>query len=524
MIFIIKYIFRSTYVKKITHPIEKNKYFLKALYFGSRLLNAEKNFFQKIIRIYQHWRLGIFSLSSYDKINKVTQFRNSKKPVLRWIKGDGLDDEITRSAIAQATRLFKDEVDYCICTVGIDAARVRSILSWANQPVEWMPIDQYSNQLLASELIQAGCNPSYFGYWWKWFPERVRPWAPEWIMDGDMVIIKKPQWYKQWKLGKDCVRISQSKDAPMSSFGEYGHLINKKLMLYSGIVSLPPNFFYTKKFIEILKKFPLKTPHNGCKNVSEQGIVAASFQSFKIKPIPLYEFPFAISGFKEINYGPEGNMDNVWGYHFGLSFIKENDLFKKLCRNKTIYWQNYKPKAHEKYAWLRNNSQWGIEGSSMHPFFVGKVVEVAKKYQNKKVLELGTSRGFLSAIFAEYTKHIISIDHKDRGASNNLKKMPIKFIQEDVSVFLTKNKIKFDLIFIDLHGNHKKLWRLIGPKLIQTIAPRGTILFYNSHIHLNKALKNQDGIISFIKNNGLDSFQLNTYKEPFPGLIEAIHE
>ena len=65
------------------------------------------------------------------------RFSIGSRPVIRWIKGDGLDDMITRAAIGQATRLFGSEVDYCICTQGIDADRVRSILEWASQPVEW---------------------------------------------------------------------------------------------------------------------------------------------------------------------------------------------------------------------------------------------------------------------------------------------------------------------------------------------------------------------------------------------------
>ena len=50
-------------------------------------------------------------------------FTLGTRPVIRWIKGDGLDDEITRSAIGQATRLFGASVDYCLCTAGISPAR-----------------------------------------------------------------------------------------------------------------------------------------------------------------------------------------------------------------------------------------------------------------------------------------------------------------------------------------------------------------------------------------------------------------
>ena len=58
-------------------------------------------------------------------------FELGSRPVIRWIKGDGLDDSVTRTAIAQATRLFGDSVDYCLCTAGLTASRVRRILAWA---------------------------------------------------------------------------------------------------------------------------------------------------------------------------------------------------------------------------------------------------------------------------------------------------------------------------------------------------------------------------------------------------------
>ncbi len=70
----------------------------------------------------------------------VPRFSLGTRPVIRWIKGDGLDDAVTRAAIAQATRIFGSEVDYCLCTVGISAFRARTILEWAAQPVEWWPM------------------------------------------------------------------------------------------------------------------------------------------------------------------------------------------------------------------------------------------------------------------------------------------------------------------------------------------------------------------------------------------------
>lgn len=146
--------------------------------------------------------------------------------MIRWIKGDGLDDPVTRAAIGQATRLFGDRVDYCVCTQGIDAARARSILSWANQPVEWWPVSENDNPRLAAFLRAAGCPPERFGYWWKWFPERVRPDGPEWILDGDMVVTAAPPWFDDWAAGVDGVRVAQDDKEGMHIYGHYAPMVD----------------------------------------------------------------------------------------------------------------------------------------------------------------------------------------------------------------------------------------------------------------------------------------------------------
>src|SRR5262249_47979146 len=86
-------------------------------------------------------------------------FASGNRPVIRWIKGDGRDDEVTRSAIAQATRLFGDSVDYCLCTAEISPARARAVLAWAEQPVEWWPVKPEDNPRLSAALTVSGCYP-----------------------------------------------------------------------------------------------------------------------------------------------------------------------------------------------------------------------------------------------------------------------------------------------------------------------------------------------------------------------------
>src|SRR5438067_366032 len=101
------------------------------------------------------------------------RFALSERPLIRWVKGDGLDDDVTRSAIAQATRLFGDAVDYCLAINHIDMARALTIVEWAAQPVHIWSQAPEDNLALTQVLDLAGCPPRRFGYWWKWFPSRI---------------------------------------------------------------------------------------------------------------------------------------------------------------------------------------------------------------------------------------------------------------------------------------------------------------------------------------------------------------
>ena len=463
----------------------------------------------------------IFQLNyiTNNEIEKNIHFRKSIRPLIRWVKGEGLDDKITKASIAIATKLFGDDVDYCLCTNNLNSRRVREILSLSSQPVCWMPLGSRENIELSSILTKAGCSENNFGYWWKWFPERVRPYAPEWIVEGDMLITKKPKWFNKWKSGNDVVRISASDESawPKEYYGEYANLLDDKIKLYSGFVSLPPNFYYLKDMIKIMNKQPLKNNHNGVYNFSEQGLISAVFSKYSIKKIPIEEFPIANALF-ENNLKNKNSSNKIWGYHFARSFIKENIFFTKYINLKKNNWIKKNQPLKKQFEWLRNNGQFGNEGYSMNPLCVNRILSVMKNYKNIQVLEIGTSRGYLTALLSRFNK-VTTIDHKDRGAFINLSGLNIKIVKEDMLSFLKKDLNKYNIILIDLHGNSKKVWSKLWSLIPARLEFKSKVILYNSHLYKIDRFKEDNGIKFLLDSNLLKNFNLKIYDKPLPGMI-----
>lgn len=444
------------------------------------------------------------------------RFSQGKKPVIRWIKGDGLDDLITRAAIGQATQLFGSEVDYCICTQGIDANRVRNILGWSSQPVEWWPVSEEDNPQLAQFLNDAGCEPNNFGYWWKWFPERVRPEAPEWILDGDMVITGKPDWFQKWKDGTDVVRISQDDAEDSYIYGSYSPLVNLDLMLYSGLVSIPPKCNYMQKIVEVLTIQPLLKGHNGKKDMCEQGVIAAAFQKLNPTPIPLYEFPFCRAFQDYIDFGLKGDQGRVWGYHFGNSFIMKNPHFDRLTTNQIIF---SKPESNliEKFQWLGAQGQWGIPGWTITDGCAKIILDHATAFKDKQVLEIGTSRGRLSAMLASIGCLVTTIDHIDRGASKNLQNLSVNAIIDDAVNFLKTSSKYFDLIICDIHGNSPIEWKNYSKPLIKRLQSGSTLIISNAFLNQIPEWEQETGVQWFLKQIP-KKWKVQIFSQPLPGV------
>lgn len=407
------------------------------------------------------------------------RFAGGTRPVIRWIKGDGLDDGVTRSAIAQATRLFGSAADYCLCTQGIDAPRARNILAWAAQPVEWWPVTADDNPELAALLRAADCPPQHFGYWWKWFPERVRPDGPEWILDGDMVLTGRPPWFDQWITGADPPRLSQDDRSVASIYGRYAAHVDPVRRFYSGLVSLPPGLRYMPQFRDVLSAQPLAAGHDGRRDMCEQGVVAAAFQRLDAVPIPLHEFPFGRAFEDFIDYGIEGDRGHAWGLHFGHAFRRDNPHFERLVAEGAVFSQP-EPDVHDRFEWLGGLGQWGVPGWTMPPDNSRNVLARAVPFAGREVLELGTSRGRVTAMLATVGCRVTTVDHHDRGAAANLAGLGVTVVVDDAVHFMKTTPRRFDLVVCDLHGNAPADWRRYAAPLRRCVAPGGTMIISNA--------------------------------------------
>lgn len=451
-------------------------------------------------------------------IGRGRRFSEGTRPVIRWIKGNGVDDPVTRAAIGQATRLFGSEVDYCLCTQGIDPSRARSILEWATQPVEWWPISEHDNPQLSQILRSAGCPPAKFGYWWKWFPERVRPDAPEWVLDGDMVITGKPAWFKAWVMGEDPVRATQDdREVHDLMYGRYAALVDRKLKLYSGLISLSPGLRFMKQLSEVLADQPLNTGHDGKMDMCEQGVIAATFQRLGALPIPLYEFPFGRAFEDHIDYGLQGDQGSAWGFHFGHAFRRNNPHFERLSAEGVIYSKAESGSLVDKFRWLGGLGQWGVPGWSMADGCARIVTERAAAFAGKPVLEFGTSRGRTAAMLAALGCMVTTIDHIERGAATNLAGLAVEVILADVVHYLSTTPRSFDLAVCDVHGNSPKDWRAYAEVLLKCLNPGATLILNNAALGDLPEWREETGVRWFLDQLPLD-WKVELFPETPPGV------
>ena len=147
---------------------------------------------------------------------------------------------------------------------------------------------------------------------------------------------------------------------------------------------------------------------------------------------------------------------------------------------------------------MGNQGQWGIPGWSMQDSVADIVMLAAREFSERPVLELGTSRGRLSATLASIGCNVTTVDHQDRGAAQNLAGLPVDVIIADASEYLqTTNKI-FDLIIVDLHGNSVPEWEKLSGALNRQLSKDVTLIINNTQLYNQKIWRSERGARWFV--------------------------
>lgn len=445
-------------------------------------------------------------------------FSSGTRPVIRWVKGNGLDDVVTRAAIGQATRIFGDTVDYCLCTNDIAPERARSILAWASQPVEWWPVSADDNPDLAGRLREAGCEPGSYGYWWKWFPERVRPAGPEWILDGDMVIVGQPPWFADWAAGRDVCRISRDDSmVHPDMYGSYADLVDRRTGIYSGLASLPPHDTYMDAFVNVLDRRPLARPHDGRRDMCEQGVVALAFGEKGAETFPLAEFPFARAFDPGLDFGTSGDRGVAWGYHFGHAFRMANPHFERMVADGVVFARD-EPSVTERFTWLGNFGQWGVPGWSLTDTCTRFILDAVEQSGAREVLELGTARGRMSAMLCTLGMDVTTVDHVDRGARVNLSGLGATTVVADALDYLVRCRRRFPVIVVDVHDNSESVWRRLLPVLTDVVDDGGRIAISNARLWKIPEWREETGV-AWVLRNLPPSLRIESSFEDAPGVV-----
>jgi protein-L-isoaspartate O-methyltransferase len=145
------------------------------------------------------------------------------------------------------------------------------------------------------------------------------------------------------------------------------------------------------------------------------------------------------------------------------------------------------------------------------------ILRLAKPYLGRSVLEIGTSRGRLTALLAEAGLRITTLDREDRGAAANLAGLPVTVLREELVQYLSPSDKTFDLVVVDLHGNTAADWNRYHASLIASVAPGGMMLINNATLNTVQGWQEETGVSWFLANLPAD-WTHHVMTNPAPGL------
>ena len=129
-----------------------------------------------------------------------------------------------------------------------------------------------------------------------------------------------------------------------------------------------------------------------------------------------------------------------------------------------------------------------------------QVANRARGWAGRRVLEIGTSRGRVSAMLNAVGCRLTTVDRIDRGAAANLAGLDIEVVVAEATAFMNTTHQRFDLIVCDLHGNSPDDWARYSEPLRRCLALRGSLIISNAALSKVEGWAEETGVAWFLAN------------------------
>jgi hypothetical protein len=153
----------------------------------------------------------------------------------------------------------------------------------------------------------------------------------------------------------------------------------------------------------------------------------------------------------------------------------------------------------------------------MTDYCTDMILKHAAAFKGRQVLEIGTSRGRLTAMLAALGCIVTTVDHIDRGAKTNLEGLSVTVIHDDAIRYLQSSSKWFDLVIVDFHGNSKKDWKRYAAQVKKKISQGCTLITNNIKLSNIAEWHEETGPDWFLKKLSGKYF-IKLYDEWHPGV------
>jgi predicted O-methyltransferase YrrM len=154
---------------------------------------------------------------------------------------------------------------------------------------------------------------------------------------------------------------------------------------------------------------------------------------------------------------------------------------------------------------------------------VSIMLEASKPFAGRKVLEIGTSRGRLTAMLASIGCNVTTVDRHDRGAAQNLEGLNVRIIVEEAVNYLRSTSETYEAIVVDLHGNSTAIWRRLGPLILRRLARGGTAILGNATLPEIPEWREETGVPWFL-DQLRPPWKFKVHTEHLPGVAIVTHD